>query len=809
MDAKNQQEVDASKNTNDADHHTEGENHTATAVVDSTDNSTADVTSQDTPTDPLPKEEPGPSQLTGETSLPVTNRVVSVLDSAQDTMQSSETPNPDGASKPDKEKEIDTGVHKAYNEKLAEDESPLPDPNTNSFTPKEGDSVTKATRSEHPSPQVEVNPVVESLTDQKAELLALDDPDSSEPSNKPKDIVVQPRSHYGDESSAVPLAESKTEPERKNDIVVGPLFSGQDSGEDPHGQQTTMAEVQGEKLQPPSQDASAMKGLASTLPTTQGCSKTVGDNVVEPDHGEREKIQAVTENCNSEAESALVSADTTLIQRIPVGTNHDEENQLPDSSEEESSAKLDCLQTPTNEAKGNIKSNKSRKLWILAVILALIVIALLSVIFLVSGGSESKSLGSVEESQPPTIPIVPTASPSHYPSGAPSISAMPSQTPSSAPSDTPSLAPSFAPSSIPSIYPTMTPSSAPSNHPSTSPSYTPSVSFAPSSSIALTLEAITPLSILTDPSTPQNAALQSVSDYDDPSDVDGLIQRYALFVMDFSLSRNSPRVTSRFSSDCSWYGITCDGNGTVTALRWNNLNFNGEIPAEVSALTSLKTLDLGENQIGGTIPSSLYTMSGLEEVFLHQNRLTGEVDGVGFNSMYGLVKLYLNQNQLTGNPLRSIKSVNGGQIRPLRWLNLGFNNFSGSLPDQNVFLHMIYVLDISNNNFWGPVPSNYARSFNRLRAIFLSSNRFNGTLPISLFGNGMAHLVDASENEFSGPLIESSVVDSYEIVRLHGNSFSSIDFRICSEGVFNNGEMIHFSADCNVCRCQPFCSNLC
>ena len=409
----------------------------------------------------------------------------------------------------------------------------------------------------------------------------------------------------------------------------------------------------------------------------------------------------------------------------------------------------------------------------------------------------------------------PSMLPSATPSSSPTVSFMPtiSAVPSFAPSLKPSTAPTNVPSSVPSIQPTnsptTTPSSLPSSIPTLSPSTSPSFSSAPSSGLATLLEDVTPLSVLLNSSTPQNAALQWLNNYDDPSDVDGLIQRYALFVMDFSLSRNSPRVTSRFSSDCSWYGITCDGNGTVTALRWNNLNFNGEIPAEVSALTSLKTLDLGENQIGGTIPSSLYTMSGLEEVFLHQNRLTGEVDGVGFNSMYGLVKLYLNQNQLTGNPLRSIKSVNGGQIRPLRWLNLGFNNFSGSLPDQNVFLHMIYVLDISNNNFWGPVPSNYARSFNRLRAIFLSSNRFNGTLPISLFGNGMAHLVDASENEFSGPLIESSVVDSYEIVRLHGNSFSSIDFRICSEGVFNNGEMIHFSADCNVCRCQPFCSNIC
>ena len=91
--------------------------------------------------------------------------------------------------------------------------------------------------------------------------------------------------------------------------------------------------------------------------------------------------------------------------------------------------------------------------------------------------------------------------------------------------------------------------------------------------------------------------------------------------------------------------------------------------------------------------------------------------------------IYLGQNNLTG----TFPSVVGTR-RPNNWrfLSVHKNKLSGSLPS-GMTLKNAYMLDFSNNNFYGKLPNDITQAnFNKLRLLYLNNNAFVGTIPESL-----------------------------------------------------------------------------
>ena len=91
--------------------------------------------------------------------------------------------------------------------------------------------------------------------------------------------------------------------------------------------------------------------------------------------------------------------------------------------------------------------------------------------------------------------------------------------------------------------------------------------------------------------------------------------------------------------------------------------------------------------------------------------------------------IYLGQNNLTG----TFPSVVGTR-RPNNWrfLSVHQNKLSGNLPS-GMSLKNAYMLDFSNNNFYGKLPNDITQgNFNKLRLLYLNNNAFAGTIPESL-----------------------------------------------------------------------------
>jgi hypothetical protein len=270
----------------------------------------------------------------------------------------------------------------------------------------------------------------------------------------------------------------------------------------------------------------------------------------------------------------------------------------------------------------------------------------------------------------PSVSVSPTPVPSSGPSD------LPTDVPSSLPSATASATPTLSPSEKPSLLPSGVPSITASDEPSSFPSPTPTSPFPtrPPLNLVDILSTVTPIEVLQNTTTAQYAALRWLETVDRRQErtESETLQRYALTVLDFSLrpiSRRRRRLAStinEFLAECSWSGVTCSDDATVTSLNWANTGLTGELPAEMGLLRSLTHLDLAENQIGGPLPDALYDLTELESLYLHQNKLTGTISNL-IENLYGLVNLYLSNNELSGEFPTNLGSLGGGRgNRPLR-----------------------------------------------------------------------------------------------------------------------------------------------
>ncbi|PWZ06885.1 Protein STRUBBELIG-RECEPTOR FAMILY 8 [Zea mays] len=121
----------------------------------------------------------------------------------------------------------------------------------------------------------------------------------------------------------------------------------------------------------------------------------------------------------------------------------------------------------------------------------------------------------------------------------------------------------------------------------------------------------------------------------------------------------------------SWQGVVCTGS-SITGITMNAANLGGQL-GSLGNFTAITSLELNNNNIGGTIPEDLPVT--LQSLFLSANQLTGSIPS-------SLSKL----ENLTA------MSVNG-------------NHLNGDLPDTFDSLNRLVNLDISSNNLSGVLPS--------------------------------------------------------------------------------------------------------
>lgn len=178
-------------------------------------------------------------------------------------------------------------------------------------------------------------------------------------------------------------------------------------------------------------------------------------------------------------------------------------------------------------------------------------------------------------------------------------------------------------------------------------------------------------------------------------------------------------------SECTWYGVLCDAEGSVQELNLAVNQLAGTLPASLGQLTHLTNLLLLGNQLTGNIPPEIGNLESLVVLALELNQLSGGIPS-SLGDLSSLEWLSAGANQLSGSLPPEL-----GNLANLQSLSLGGNHLSGSIPPELGDLTQLVRLNLAKNELTGGIPVELGTLAN-LRLFLLGENRLSGSLPAEL-----------------------------------------------------------------------------
>ncbi|GLT65079.1 hypothetical protein SLA2020_375310 [Shorea laevis] len=183
----------------------------------------------------------------------------------------------------------------------------------------------------------------------------------------------------------------------------------------------------------------------------------------------------------------------------------------------------------------------------------------------------------------------------------------------------------------------------------------------------------------------------------------------------------------------------------VLTLSLKNNSFSRPIPANfVDAMRYLEFMDLSENYLNGSIPSSINKLENLRVLLLENNELSGKIPSM--NRLNNLEALDLSNNNLFGNIPSSLCSQS-----PLVYLKLNDNNLYGKFSSLRNCTNL-GTLGLANNQFHGGIPRWIGETLSQLSILQLRGNMLRGKMPKSLCSLPFLHVMDLGQNNFSGSI---------------------------------------------------------
>lgn len=215
--------------------------------------------------------------------------------------------------------------------------------------------------------------------------------------------------------------------------------------------------------------------------------------------------------------------------------------------------------------------------------------------------------------------------------------------------------------------------------------------------------------------------------------------------------------------------IIANGSNPTLSPSIKNLNmlqyltaaqFTGNIP-DLTGLTSLTYLDLSlGGKLTGVIPASISTLTAIQTLQLSYNQLSGNIPDL--TGMVNLTDLNLSNNLLSGKIPNSIATLG-----KLVTLNLSNNNLSDTIPDLSK-LSNLRNLWLNNNQLTGGFPNLDTRNY--INTVNLANNQLSGSI-----NGGTIFNLYVSNNNFSGSI--SIIYNSYSDITNNQFNFTSISGR--------------------------------
>ena len=213
----------------------------------------------------------------------------------------------------------------------------------------------------------------------------------------------------------------------------------------------------------------------------------------------------------------------------------------------------------------------------------------------------------------------------------------------------------------------------------------------------------------------------------------------------------------------NWPGVSISG-GHVTGIDLSNNKLSGSIPTSLSNLTQLQNLYLHVNQLSGSIPASLGNLAQLQNLFLHDNQLTGSIPA-SLGNLTQLQFLHLGRNPLSGGIPESLTN-----LTRLQTLWLYDNQLSGSIPASLSNLSQLQYLQLDHNQLSGGIPASLG-NLTQLRGLSLDNNQLSGSIPASLGNLVQLQTLLLQGNQLTG-VVPDFTGFTYKTINIVGNLFN-------------------------------------
>ncbi|CAM6065206.1 unnamed protein product [Sphagnum tenellum] len=263
------------------------------------------------------------------------------------------------------------------------------------------------------------------------------------------------------------------------------------------------------------------------------------------------------------------------------------------------------------------------------------------------------------------------------------------------------------------------------------------------------------------------------------------------WVIGLSLTRN-PNLTGSLPNELA--------SLPLNILDLHNNGFNGSIPTNLAQASNLLQLDLSGNQFTGEFPIQFLNTETLQEFSIGSNQLQGTIQSNAFEKLTQLLTLDISNNNFIG-PLPNFSSLS-----ILNSLNLSYNKFT-ELPQLPEFLNSsqfptkLVILDISSLNIGGPFPTWTSLRLMFLEELYLDNININGTLDITNIQTMMTS-------------IDNSRPQGLQVLSLRNNNIINV---IYNKSLLTEGRTIFYlqgnpycqgslsGNDAKTCFCAQFC----
>ncbi|XP_073365924.1 receptor-like protein EIX1 [Aegilops tauschii subsp. strangulata] len=165
--------------------------------------------------------------------------------------------------------------------------------------------------------------------------------------------------------------------------------------------------------------------------------------------------------------------------------------------------------------------------------------------------------------------------------------------------------------------------------------------------------------------------------------------------------------------------------------------------------TSLKYLNLGYNGLFGQFPDTLGNMTNLQVLDISVNKITDMMMTGNLENLCSLEIIDLSRNEINTDISVMMKSLPQCTWKKLQELDLGGNNFRGTLPNFIGDFTRLSVLWLDYNNLVGPIPPQLG-NLTCLTSLDLGGNHLTGSIPTELGALTTLTYLDRGRNDLNG-----------------------------------------------------------